>query len=398
MGRVLRRPVRATPRGLGIAILVVGSIAPISTAADPHVDAIRAAWLRREADLESGRIEWVERRLPPAGSAPGAERAQPIERRCSFRWSGGKMAYSWSGSMMDERPEFRRRLPTVFRSVAGGAAGSRHLFDSDGTEYAHGSIRPGTELLDRGSTELDPILIWARPLHGDGGGIDLDDAALVPDDRQLARPGELVLHVPRSPTSARLIVVDPARDHAITRYVSLFNDRVTYDTRIELEEGAGRWVPIRWWGQLEPGVDTYVEVGAPEINVPIDEADFALEFPAGTWVSDQVRPLEYIVLESGAERVIHRSELVGGAKYRDLAGDELADRRRPRPPATRPSLGAPIGAMGPWVAGILATAAGLVLLVGGFALMGWWDRRARVNDGPRGAAASDQGSSRNSSK
>lgn len=334
----MNRPINGRPEmRLGLALLITATAAADIAKGEVTIEQIERAWRDREARLTAGRISWVDRThefpgrklgAPPAD--PAAEPATPAEsdrreRTAEFVWSGDKTRYEFRGWIYSEIDSAFH--PTRHASVAGGPHGSRHSFDTEGEGYVSGTIFTGDEMSDRGFVDLEPILLWARPLAACGSDIDLSEARIVDQDRREGDRAYVVIARPRGDRIDEW-TVDPERDFTVRRYEVRQGDRPVVLTEIDYApHEVARWVPDKWRARFWPGrrlasdtIGTFTAYSGAE-SVGADAFD--LPFPEGAWVNDQGRDVSYIVLPGGSERIVTSDELRKGAKYPDLVRSPL---------------------------------------------------------------------------
>jgi hypothetical protein len=124
------------------------------------------------------------------------------------------------------------------------------------------------------------------------------------------------------------LLLDPERDFVVMNLARQgTGDDISRVTFEEYEESNGAWVPKRWNNTFfgVGGVVSTANVSLVsdfELNVPIEPQEFKLEFPRGTWVTEEENSAGYIVKDGGKRRQITGDELVSGATYEDFANSE----------------------------------------------------------------------------
>lgn len=127
----------------------------------------------------------------------------------------------------------------------------------------------------------------------------------------------------------RRLWLDDQRDYLPVRTITLVNGQVNHSLDVQYAKDAtGRWLPKGWSiaqfdraGRIREACRANVE--HIELNTYIDSAEFRLEFPPGTRVSDMSstdRSSEYIVRPNGDKREILRSEI--GKSYAELVASD----------------------------------------------------------------------------
>ncbi len=145
----------------------------------------------------------------------------------------------------------------------------------------------------------------------------------------------VVEEVTKSPDQEkRTLWIDPSRA-LILRCLIGTQRETCYQINVEYQEdGSHGWVPSRW--EIIKKVDPLDEakvcetdsasVTAYAINGPESQEDFSLEFPPGTWVTEEVGPppstktIDYITRKGGGKRLITNDDF--GATYDQLVNSE----------------------------------------------------------------------------
>jgi hypothetical protein len=68
-----------------------------------------------------------------------------------------------------------------------------------------------------------------------------------------------------------------------------------------------------------------INVLAYEINPKTSPEDFTIEFPAGTWVTDEMQGIDYIVRPGGEKRLITMAEKTAQLSYEQLLNSETGE-------------------------------------------------------------------------
>ncbi|REK12452.1 MAG: hypothetical protein DWQ37_12005 [Planctomycetota bacterium] len=86
------------------------------------------------------------------------------------------------------------------------------------------------------------------------------------------------------------------------------------DIVVEYKEDAHvGWIPSSWQSTFGlasylPAQSNQVEVTNYALNEDVPQDDFALEFPAATWVNDGIKGESYVIRNNGSHRVIKPGE------------------------------------------------------------------------------------------
>lgn len=244
----------------------------------------------------------------------------------------------------------------IERPVGGetpGSAVSEIAFDGQTQtallpDEAIGVISEGTNLNGLVESGVWAMMMLAAPQPG---GFGIDDGSL---ESLLARGtlrGELewidgvpchVVDATRDGVRYATIWLDAERDLLPMRRVVYAADgsvasEVTVDDAVFVNDGAA-WLPASWQTRFRARGETFstqtvVHAESIELNAPIEDSEFAIEFPPGTAVADQVSGITYRVAETGepGEVLYVRS----GEEWTPV-GEETSDAASPRsdaPPA-----------------------------------------------------------------
>ncbi len=244
----------------------------------------------------------------------------------------------------------------IERPVGGetpGSAVSEIAFDGQTQtallpDEAIGVISEGTNLNGLVESGVWGMMMLAAPQPG---GFGIDDGSL---ESLLARGtlrGELewidgvpchVVDATRDGVRYATIWLDAERDLLPVRRVVYSADgnmasEVTVDDAVFVDDES-TWLPASWQTRFRARGETFstqtvVHAESIELNGPIEDSEFAIEFPPGTAVADQVSGITYRVSESGepGEVLYVRS----GEEWTPV-GEESSDAAPPRsdaPPA-----------------------------------------------------------------
>jgi beta-lactamase regulating signal transducer with metallopeptidase domain len=128
--------------------------------------------------------------------------------------------------------------------------------------------------------------------------------------------------------------VDPQRDYLPLAYTIGSEGRPRIHLAFTgLRELPGNvWAPTEWRefifgndGNLESEIDGHVT--SCELPKQVDDGEFAIKFPTGTWVSDGEGRRQYVIQANGFERTVPKN--VGSAKYSWLMNPANNDRSVP---------------------------------------------------------------------
>ncbi|HZZ71207.1 MAG TPA: hypothetical protein VFE24_03085 [Pirellulales bacterium] len=125
------------------------------------------------------------------------------------------------------------------------------------------------------------------------------------------------------------IWVDPKRDFIPYRLIHTVDGLPLESCEIEYaRDGQARWTPRRWTITLnQPDFRTRrcVCVGTVsdfQVNPSLEESEFRISFPEGTWVADAVHNQSFIQRANGERRLILPEEIERRIRYHDLLTTE----------------------------------------------------------------------------
>jgi hypothetical protein len=353
--------------GLAAMVALAHLLGPnnLRAASDEPSDEITAklfsTWSAREEQVASARIRWREQRVyakgsllaqTTSGTSPGG--AFPAQDARFTVDSGIQLKGAWL-----RHEGMAPRIVSPGRAIAQDYVSS---FDGNASKMLMQSkdLDPrGTVFREKRNTDamtvaLRPLMLCIRPSSPSFGAIKRTDLTVSGEDALIDGIRCLVAQ-----DQHNLYWVDPARDFVIIAWKALSGaGKVMFHAKINYALGdCGLWLPQQWT------LDTYAlndtdavsesiaaEVVSIEINVPLTQDDFALEFPARARVYDQLSREEYIIRPDGSKKIL--PEGTGALSYDDLLKDELQTT-----PATKSRW--------PWIIGINA-ALGLFLCVAAY--------------------------------
>jgi len=309
---------------------------------------IEKCWKDRQERIRSVRIDWIEqhtvpkgqvtdsvgrlpggvKRLEEMGIAPGSTIPPEVvtfSTTATFSFDGEKVRLDYDDKQWSGKKNAYVTQPET--TVFDGKERKRYL--RQGTSYTpwpFGSRQVSHPF--RSSLVLGPLVMTFCPIHKEMRLFDVH--ALTPTGRQMVVGSRPCLELQRRKTNSEISIwVDPARDFAVTRVLSMLNERIMYKIDIKYEKhSSGEWIPISWErvsfrnnGKLERS--TRAKLSAVKINEPADPGYYDLVFPVGTPVRDETDPehlRRYIVREGDKKRIISPSE--SGLTYEQLVNSE----------------------------------------------------------------------------
>jgi hypothetical protein len=326
-----------------------GCIVAGTRAAEVDVERILASWKNRQQQTGSLRFSWTEQQTYARGSElslempermnPGRKVIPPEDLVVSvpFQLSldGDKMRYAYDGHLWYHKDG--KQYPQRYVSVFDGSTSKEH-WPSTPSGYDQGIVRREKYNLAFGNLHVTPVLATYRPLDS---RTRLFRSFSPGEYTVSAQPGlvqgcscVILTEKPkRADDMVRSLWIDPAR-HLILRYGTSRQGRVLDQTDIDYrDDGKGGWVPSAWEiartdlfhaDRLRMAYKATVTDYA--VNQPVDPADFQLEFPPGTWVTDETIQSEgrastdYLVRPGGKNRMIVNTDM--GATYEQLLNSE----------------------------------------------------------------------------
>lgn len=332
------------------ALLILGAgfnlpslAAPPAREAEYTLEAVEKAWRVRQQKVRTFRFHCDERQTYTKGSYLSGKKPEPsnphrlvvppetttYDTSFSMTMDGDKLRYFSSNfTLTTEGKLVPQKGTTVSTSV-----GVKDLQEPGATSYPRGNILPpvadGLSITAPGQVAL---LLTFRPLHP--ATIYFRNVArryvVVPGRSVFAERSCVQLKEvgtdPRFPITS--VWLDPERDFVVVRMVQDSPtgplSQLTFEEFRQTENG---WVPLKWTKtslNSDGSVSTSCRASVRHftLNVLMDEKEFELEFPPGTWVTDGREKTRYILKEGGEKRIILGEELVGQASYEQLLNTE----------------------------------------------------------------------------
>jgi len=292
---------------------------PVVQAEEPSLASLRAAWDRRQAQVKSLVMKWTEDHVDFENSisrSPSDNRDEwvPPERSeysgtYEFKLSGPLSIYEYDGQQMQLRsaPEPSKYVP--FRSLDGfdGREGRSLRMVLVDDEVPVGVIQRDDFNPDGRNAGHAPVAWFCRPALMEMGGFDAGKLDLM--SSRMNRDGiECMVLLDDSFSAHTQVWVAPSLDYNVVGVdvkAGKASDKTTWEIWVAYDRTAdGLVVPKSWVfdaasssGQkLWHIASTVTDL---QVNVPIDEAEFRVEFPATTLVHDLKRDRKYLVDPQG---------------------------------------------------------------------------------------------------
>jgi hypothetical protein len=309
------------------------------------LETIVAAWQARQERVRSFKFTWTERQTYTAGAILSErdgvknpdglvipETTTTYDATFTLSVDGDRMRFIRDGiAVSTKKGLFMQRSESVFDGEI-----NKNYMAPGAVEYPRGSVGNEQLNMDVHSVTVFPLLIAFRPFQAAMGRFSegLDGFAL--GTETAAVRGRQCVVLKETPNSAgagvRTVWLDQERDFALLRLNHSTDGRTDWQIDINEHQRQGLdWVPVEWARTVvrprgSYDLSTTARVAEHHINVPLDEKEFQLEFPPGTWVTDRREKsargdaAEYILRLNGEKRPITRGDW--GASYAQLLESE----------------------------------------------------------------------------
>jgi hypothetical protein len=274
---------------------------------------IIAAWTERQSRVTSFDFAWngpmFEKLEPPIFVKPSPkDKKLPDSINAPMRLVCDK-----SGRLRLEETDIGKTMTDVFDGTY-----RKTLFHPTEGDFPNAHIgRKGPNIIPRNIRTI-PIFLIYRPLERTMGRFDPAKVDLT-SERGLV--DELSCPVLRQ--QDRAVWVDPTREFLPVRYYEFQKGKTVVSIEIKYQANANfGWVPSSWREVCStPDGNVFLSVNASvtayDINVPISDKDFDIQYPTGTLVHDYITNEEYIIRAGGTRRPILPGELTE-TNYQEL--------------------------------------------------------------------------------
>jgi hypothetical protein len=281
--------------------------------AAPTMEAIVAAWTRRQAKTKSLKFTWREERQSSA-LGPAQER-QTAEGPHTVLIDGERFAYvadnnpyppQIASALIEQenkaqaggRRSLLRRVPTVSfppaRIAFDGTTTRTYRALNHATITGIGSTKSGFSIAEAQDPALEPVLLMFRPLEANLGRIRPADYSVSPNRGKIGAATYAVIETSEEgPARIRTSYwLDPTRDYIVLRKQQTRNQRDFERTDISYRnDPIYSWLPDRSYASTvdrsgrawRTSTTTITDFA---INQPIPPAEFLAEFPKGTKIHD----------------------------------------------------------------------------------------------------------------
>ena len=312
-------------RSLLVLVLLL-ALLPLDATAEPIPVALRQAWQRRQDLVKTARFEWksdCQKRSNSASEPIPVHRPAVIfmlaGRRCRYSTPLIDLANAASPTQGEYLSTFDERRSMQLVSHRTKRAGT-------------GIIYAGQEYEDVNNINFHAVTLCFRPLDPRfHQGQDLSDYSLAPSQEVVEGVRCVVL---RSRTSSfrstvmHSLWVDPSRAYVIVRRTCEVDGRLSTQLDIDyaVDEVAG-WVPSAWhtWFMFHNGSvgsQCTATVKSYSLNEPLEDENFVIDFPVGTFVDDRASGAQYLLRRNDEKRLIAPVERRRGATYEQLMATE----------------------------------------------------------------------------
>lgn len=339
-----------------LALVISSFVASGPVVAQPSVstDAIREAWERRQAKVQSVRVEWNERRtwtkgcltkwMTPMDKERAARHGKPglyddpappedmtLDCRAAVLIEGNKMRYEHD-SYQWAFGEKKFVLNPVVSTFDGKTGKVFHPLGSTSTNYPDGSIRNEPRHYFVNNIILRPVVTAFRGT--DPWFVNYDTALMRVTGRSATIEGRSCVEVEIPPqrgvTTLHIrLWLDPGRDFVLVRHLSTQGNKSNnkVDIRYRPDAVAG-WVPSSWSvvsHHHDGTVDSSYECTVKSIDFGggIGDGQFDIEFPPGSFVYDLPNKNQFVVKPSGRKREIVNSEM--GSTYEEIMATDTGE-------------------------------------------------------------------------
>jgi hypothetical protein len=293
-----------------------------SAAGNFSFDLCREAWRLRERSTKYLRFSWTQTEMIPKGMFPlssrlaarkaGKDAAIPpadtlLKGTFGVVFSGGEVRYEEDAEVFS--PELNQPYQAHDVRIF---SDNRYLacFDKSVVPNSVGQIEPpGRNLAVVRERNLVPLALFFRILDRQYGqfaaeNIEIEANSIVIDGHQCR-----VLRQSISTALTHELCVDVDRNYIPLRYSSYENGRLVSQCSVirVSSQTPGLFTPGEWTiSRFRPDGQIISEVRGVQKNceVPagVSAAEFELDFPAGTWVLDNIARRQYVVQKTGFTR------------------------------------------------------------------------------------------------
>jgi hypothetical protein len=309
-------------------VIALGSSSPASADEEATRKAVIRAWKKKEQETSSFRFEWTNKVIDSKENLPVPAKEDVVfQGKSSIIVSGSRMSTSFDGPSWVQD----RFLPQLHRNAFdGNSSKSLRVFVPSERKHPIGDINSTRINPDANSNFCIPIQLAFRAFHPVMGRFDENKLQVI-NEKCFISDKECIQIDQKKPNYVARCWVDPKRDYAIVRYAMVFDGFPTFQCDVEYKRGPKfGWVPESWHSVLinrhsktiSLDEDHHAQVTNFEINGPVEDYEFQLEFPPGTVGMDWINDQRFVVLGDGTIRVATRAEDERGMTYDELLHSE----------------------------------------------------------------------------
>lgn len=297
------------------------------------VDEITAAWRKREDQFKSYRVEWIETRTDVKGSIRIPRQPEKLfppqdttfKNRLTLVVDNERSRFEFDGSQWTDRSDELDSRKYV--SLFDGNVGQTYHAQVGDVEYPSGSIRAEKANMEATAGTFRPLGWFYRPLTPRMGGFHSESLHPTPNTGRIDDVECRIVEVRDGNVTGRpplwSLWVAPDRDFVILRAEKhSFNGRARTQFDIRYRTSQNHGFLVAEWSYNRQRENKLVqqfdiEVVSQNVNPPVPDDAFDLEFPVGTWVTDlRSTPEKQVIVRKGVDRPVYRSE--AGTPYKKL--------------------------------------------------------------------------------
>ena len=299
--------------------------APSARTEEPTLERLLAAWTERQAQLQSVIVRWTEDHVDFENSisrshSPDRDERIPAEKSeysgtYELKLSGQLSIYQYDGQQMRIRsaPEKSTYVPFKSLEAFDGHEGRSLRMITVDDEVPVGIIQREDLNPDGRNAGHAPLAWFCRPMVMEMGGFDAGKLDLM--SSRMERDGiECMVLLDESFSAHTQVWVAPSLDYSVVGVAvkaGKTSDRTTWEIWVSYDRNPeGLVVPKSWvFDAATSSGEKLWHISSTitdlQINVPIDEKEFRIEFPATTLVHDLKHDKKYLVDPEGSTRPLN---------------------------------------------------------------------------------------------
>ena len=289
---------------------------------DFSFDKCRDAWQRRERASQYLRLSWDQTESIPKGMfpldgyIPNRKGRKGAAIPAADTLLSGRFAVVFSGEQVryeEDAEAFSPDLNQPYRAhdVRLFSHG-RYVayFDKSVVRHSVGDIEPRAR--NKGvvrERNILPLMLFFRMLDQEYGRFALNNVEIEPNSIVVDGSRCRVLRQPISEALTHELCIDVDRDYIPLRYSTYENGRLSSQCSVTRVSNPipGLLAPGEWTiSRFRPDGQVVSEVRGVqkscEVPSSVSDVEFELDFPAGTWVIDNIARRQYVIQKSGLKR------------------------------------------------------------------------------------------------